>query len=335
MESNSHPTKAASSELTWVEKLLSVAAQSSSYDFQYAVGKGKALLAAPLAVWIFVAGMAFPILLFGPNAFAKALIWTVQFYRGQETEYLFPSILLDSGGLGTVSTIIFIAAVVVALLTAYFIVEWFTKADDQIPKIEVSLGWKIFCNTVLFLLLLGGSMGALQAASVIREHAPRPKPFERLPAESAITFSGEKLQLERTGAAVFHDGSIAEERIRRAGRYLENVGLLREGRIRKIRISAELMPTEADTIFQIEVPIAGRWRDNKGLSQATRMLAMDLSNFVDGYADDRSIQLILVSRSESGHLHRDTSAVVRADTSDVRGYTYAYYRCCMYRMSKE
>jgi hypothetical protein len=154
MESDSHPEKTDSSELNWVEKLLSITAQSSSYDFEYAVGKGKALLAAPLAVWLMVAGMAFPVLLFGPNAFASALIWTVQVYQGRATEYLYPSFVLDSGWIGTASTILFIAAMVVAGLAAYFIVEWFTKADDQIPKIEVSLGWKIFCNTALFVLLL-------------------------------------------------------------------------------------------------------------------------------------------------------------------------------------
>lgn len=101
-------------------------------------------------------------------------------------------------------------------------------------------------------------------------------------------------------------------------------------------MSAELSPNEADTIYQMELPIAHRWKEKKNLDKVARMIAMDLSDFVEGHDDNLSMQVILVSKTKLGNLYRDTTTVVRADTSEVRGYTLSSRkRCCMYKMSEK
>jgi hypothetical protein len=100
-------------------------------------------------------------------------------------------------------------------------------------------------------------------------------------------------------------------------------------------MSASHRPTEADTIYQVEVPIERRWGDSMGLKKVARMIAMDLSSFVaDGPDENLAMQLILVSRAKSGDLHRDSITVV-TDTSDIQSYTLSSVdRCCMYHMSE-
>jgi hypothetical protein len=333
MEDSSTPSKVDPDELTWVEKLLSVLAQTSSYEFEYAVGHAKGLLAAPVAMWLLVVAMAIPVMAFGPNAPSRALIWIFHLFQHDGQSYLYPAIAASSGWMGMVQSYAPIVLILIAFAIGYQIVNRYTTESQRLPKIEVGIGWKIGAWTGSFLLMLLPILGAGEATNLISEYAPDPEPFDRLPPDQEISLSGEPFELERTGSTVLHDGSIKREHLRRTGKYLENIGLLREGRLSEVRVSTELTPTE-DTTYQVEVPIAQRWRDNRALKKVARMLAKDLSVFVDGYDNLLPMQVILVSESASGQLFRDTTTVV-TDTSEVQEYTLSsVYRCCMHRMSE-
>ena len=337
MQDNPSSSKVSPSELTWVEKLLSVLAQTSSYDFNYAVGHGKGILAVPIGLFIAGVVMAFMVLIFGRPFDSRAVIWAFELFQNNEQTYLYPEVATESGWFGTARGTLEIALLLVTYAIGYLILNLVVRDADEIPKVEVGLGGKIASWIAFLLLLVAPTLLAVFATGKLSDlassYAPRyPEPFEMLPPKQEIAFAGKRLKLERTGSIVFYDTSVAKENVQRAGRYFENIGYLRNGRASTIRMSAELSPNEADTIYQMELPIAHQWKEKKTLDKVARMIAMDLSDFVEGYDDNLSMQVILVSKSELGDLRRDTATVVRADTSEIQGYTSG--RCCMYRMSE-
>ena len=340
MQDNSPSSKVDPNELTWVERLLSVLGQTSSYDFDYATGHAKTALSIPIGVLVLGGMSTFLILTFGQPFDSRAVIWGFELFQNGKQTYLYPGIATETGWMGTARGALEIALLLISFAIGYLILDRLVRDTDELPKIEVGLGWKIASWVGFFLILIVPSFLAVFATGKLTDIASRyapshPEPFERLPPKQEISLPGELFELDRTGSTVFHDTSVGEERIRRTGRYLENVGLLREDRISRVRMSANHRPTEADTIYQVEVPIAWRWRDSMGLKKVARMVAMDLSNFVaDGPDKNLAMQLILVSKTASGQLFRDTTTVV-TDTSEVQEYTLSSVdRCCMHHMSE-
>lgn len=320
-------------ELTWLEKLISVLAQTSRSEFEFSVGSVKLFLALPISVWFMVGGMALVVLPFGPNAFSNVLIEISQLFGREDKNHLYPDIVADLGWMGIFQTAVEVVGMLIALAVGYLTVEHLAKPDGQIPEIDVGLGWKIGSWFSFFILIVLPMIAAGKAANLISEYAPQPQPFERLATERGIAFSGNRLNLERTGSTVFYDTTITVKDAESTGRYFENIGFLRDRRASRIRVSRPVGPGGVDTIYRVELPIAHHWRDDVGLKRVGRMLAEDVSWFIGRHIRDPAVQVIFVSKDERGQVVRDTTLVV-ADTSNVQGYTYSVYRCCMYTMSR-
>jgi len=340
MKDTSPSSKVDPSKLTWVGKLLSILAKTSGWDFSHAAGRVKAALSIPVGIVVLGVVSSFMILVFGQPFDSRAAIWAFELFQQSEQTYLYPDIATETGWIGTARGALEIALLLISFGIGYLILNCVLRDADELPKIEVGLGGKIASWVGFFLLLIVPSFLAVFATGKLTDlassYAPRhPEPFEMLPAKHEITFSGERLKLDRTGSVVLYDSSVERENVQRTGRYFENIGYLRDGRASKIRMSAEIRSSESNTIYQIELPIARRWEENRTLDKVARMIAMDLSDFVEGHDENLSMQIILVSATELGDLYRDTTTVVRADTSEVKGYTLSSnHRCCMYKMSE-